>query len=967
MDSSSLLKSALGALNGGIPGPPFGSFDAVNSWLNEFRQTHDAWMACIRVYKESESLSIKTSCASLLVRKVQHDWTGLQSLDEKATYRNVFLQMYAAEISSNTTDILLIRQLVLLLVLSVDTSQEMMHLLQGASASLGEQQVPMAVYASMEMLLTLAVELREGTRRAHAALLPALREKSPQILGLLEEEMVRQNHHADPSRLCCVIRAWIELPSIPGGYSESDIVHFSDQHPRMFEFLLECCFDRGLEAARDSVLVLLKGTSVDEDSVPDDFLKMFQHMSSIIIRYRDSILSENGVTDAQALVIAHVGSALADCWPDGIAKSMGPQCVDFATVMVGCMKRRDAHVVEAALEYFFAMNLIDLKNRAEELQFPLIIHLVQTLRERLMYPSQGDVGYLQDDDQHTRLRNDLIPELLQELFPALALWYVEFAVTGLKMDAWQHIEISLYLLQSVDLQIRTQVLGDPGSGHAASINAMLSDGFRTVSYWMTTLVKREDNSPTSIVVSQFCRTIHSFAIWFGKNNDAPLEEVFSTLMTINSLPVSGLDPECKQMTCQAVKSLSIRAGDRIRRDEGLIVSLLGSLKVVLALRVPGEGDLVEAAIRLASRLEPEIFKDWLVQILRPYAETLVQLCSVESFRISEDGATVAIENLVIMSRGFRCLLSPIKSNDEHTVATFLFQNLHQTLECMVLSHWGTYPEILDGIIGVCKEAVTVGGRAILEGVFAVLSETFKSGIPPSASLFDLLSEMIEVHYSDQESMNGILLISEAAFEHSFSILHNTGVSSQPTMVAGLLGLGYSSLVYVPSRLLESFPTCIDLGIAALACRESPELIVHALEFLAYVPCATTDETVTDEIRRRIELTIIEKGEHLMEALLYALCETCPRSNINSVSNLIKSLMTHEPFIEPSKQWLYGALRSPRVIKSSQILDDTLRANILTVATSGSLRPQRLGCMIQDLGLVSRKEEDLDSLASYMYN
>jgi len=910
-DSCNLLKSALIALNGGTLSPPFESFNDVNSWLNDFRQTHEAWMVCMRVCNECESPVIQYSCVSLLVRKVQHDWALLQNPKEKETYRNIFLQMYAAQLSSDSMDTLLIRQIVLLLVLSIDTLDEMNLLLQGACASLGEElQHPTIVYASIEMLLTLAVEFRDGSRRAHAGLLPALKEKSSFVMALLEERMVVSQSHDDASRLCSVAKAWIELPSIAGGYNETDIVSFSEQYPRAFNFLVTGCFANSLESGRDSILLLLKGTSIDDDYVPQAFLRIFHKIASILIGCRDSICGVNRMTDSQALVVALVGSALADCWPDGIARSMGPECVDLAKVMVECIKRSEECVVEASLEYFFAMNLTDIKDRIEELQRPFMTHLVQTLAERLMYPSQDDCDIIEYEDRCGRLRKDLVPELLQELFPALNTWYVEYAVQGMKVNIWQQVEISMYLLQSVDLQIRTQVLAHAESGPAKSMNMMLCDGFQTVSHWLTSLVTQDRGDQVAIVGSQFCQTITSFSIWFSKVHESPLRDVLATLMTIISLPEQGLGSDCTHIACAAVRSLSIRAGERLVQEHEITYPLLESIKAAAAHHVPGEEDLVEAAVRISSRVENNnASRDWLVQILRPYAETLNQLSSMD---IDEEHTRLAIQSLAVISRAFKSLVFPSKYLDEeHGVATFLFQSLQQSLQIMVSSIWCTHPEILDGVIQICKEAVGVGGQPMLEGVVAVLLQIFRCGRAPSAALFDLLSEMIEVHYSDDESMNGIMAISKAAFDNSFSILHNGGISSEPTMVAGILNTGYSSLVYAPSKILEtgSFPVCIDLGIAALACRESPEVIVHALELLAYLPSAIMDESLPQNARRTLERSILDKGEHMMEALLFSLCETCPRSKITAVSQLIKSLLTQEPFMEPSKQWLYSALQS----------------------------------------------------------
>ena len=173
------------------------------------------------------------------------------------------------------------------------------------------------------------------------------------------------------------------------------------------------------------------------------------------------------------------------------------------------------------------------------------------------------------------------------------------------------------------------------------------------------------------------------------------------------------------------------------------------------------------------------------------------------------------------------------------------------------------------------------------------------------------------------------------------------------------GLGGSQRAH--DLLIEA----IDLAVAALSCRE-PEIVAGALQLLQYVPTAATSDDLLDPSLAAVLLTnFSERGNSIVEGLLFSLFDTCPRQKMRTVANFLRTILISSHFVANSQHWLSLSLQSNRLLELAGA--DIANASIpkfYEIVSSKSLRPQRLACLILDLGLIVRREEQPDALLSY---
>ncbi|KAI8100621.1 hypothetical protein M9434_005012 [Picochlorum sp. BPE23] len=940
-----------------------------NAWLNEFLQSDESWNACIRLYENDTTPSIRSMCVSLLTRKVRMDWSGgWLTEQERAAKREQCKVMYLSQIGSASPDRLLIRQLVLLQVLCIEAEEHVRDLVQHAVEALSNSTM---WYAGVEILLTIPNEFRESSRRVHGKLLPVLKAYTQMVLDAVDRQLLPSGGDDMLHRMSEVIRAWVELPSIPGGLPETDIIKFSRRHQNIFRFLVSECVDKGSEPACGALVACFKGTCPEDHA--DEAMPLFNGIISKMMSMKEYILQDS--CEEQAMGVAQVGSGIADCWPEGIAYIL-PTCVDLAQIMLVCVKHPECTIVEVALDYFFALNLIDIRQRNEHLRHPVQAQLVESLAQRLMFPQSSDQEFLDmmaHDAGFIRLRKDMVPELLEEVYPSIGEWYLEWVLSGVKSSTWQEIEIALYLLQATDLQIRTRALAIPSQSDTSSalarekINKSLCEAFAVASSFCRSNLCQESRAVASVLGSTFSTAVESFAIWFGKIPEAPFDEVFAAVLTILALN----HPHSTRHACTAIKSLCVRLGRGLLSSENIVdkISLIKAGIAHLTLDAECEEELVEGMVHLATHLEPQRALTSLFDVISPYVDTIVHAGNIEYSSIDKNMHTKVMGSMTFISTALKALLSAAISQGGGWAAANLYKELHGCLAGFLQSEYcKNNSEAVDGVLVVCKEAIASSRKnsgEILQLVLPMVMGIFHESL--SSPALDVLSEVIEMHFNDSDMMGDIVALSHTVFQKAFSVLHDQGLSSRPSLVQALLDVGYSFIVYAPNSIIQSgsLSVFIDLGIAALSCKE-PEVIIKALQFLCYLPCAATDETIDQDSINTINANLIAKGPQLVESLMYAACETCPRSKVRSAANLIRALMLHPPLQGKGSAWLIAAISSERIQKvSKDVIRKESRDTFIHLATGGSLNPQRLTCLITDYGLVCRREEE-ESVFSIAY-
>ena len=889
--------------------------------------------------------------------------------------RAMLEKQLSQSLSGDTNNRLLSKQLVLLCVVCIDNERDMDSLLHdGLSLMSRNPEI------GLEMLDVLPQELRESSRKSHNRLLEPLISKRDFLLDKLDEYLAYVFRSLDPqdrflaSKACSVLHSWVDMPSVPGGMPQYPLEQFFARHNSTFQILLQICtidneeFLDLIESATETILSLLKASFPEEDGQQSSrpFDALVQGMVQGLVH--------GTIGEERARCLARLGSGIAECWPEGAAGRLS-EAESLSQLMIMLVQHSEPAVVECCLDYFLAVNLVEMRERRHELGRPLHAKLLEALHSRLRYPSaECDISYCLEDEAYCRLRKEIVPEVLQECYTSLRNWYVESICSALEMaNSWQESEICLYVIQSASLQIRTYALRHHSESsvdlEVQKANQLLCNFFRLAcAKFQTSSVGSSEYS--WIMADTFCSVSESFSVWFAKEEGAPMREVFDTVMLL----LASSQGTVALKACGTINSMCLRCSNKFKQRQDLVLAFIDSIQrcVLKNLWREGSAELVESLCHLACTLPKELSRDYLLTSVHPYVQVLTRISATQqNSTFDKETEKQIIDSLISFSRAFKALLpSALAAGDDGGwAAVHLFQCIEQILLTFCNSPvWGNQNDVLDAIIDVCKQAVCSArnkSSEILPLVLPIVTDIFHSSMVASA--LGVLSEIIEMNFQDIGRMNEIIRLSCAAFRGAFEILQQEGLSCRPLLVASLLEVGYSFLVYSPSELIKMGSTgpFIDLAVAALSCRE-PEIVAGALQLLQYVPTAATSDDLLDPSLAAVLLTnFSERGNSIVEGLLFSLFDTCPRQKMRTVANFLRTILISSHFVANSQHWLSLSLQSNRLLELAGA--DIANASIpkfYEIVSSKSLRPQRLACLILDLGLIVRREEQPDALLSY---
>eukprot|EP00890_Picochlorum_soloecismus_P004013 jgi/Picsp_1/4612/NSC_01982-R1_protein len=947
-----------------------------NSWLTEFVKSQDAWPACLDLYNQMDgNYMIQFSCLSMLLRKVRSEWPSLEEgvrVDLRKQFR-AMLEKQLCHSPSGGNSRLLSKQLVLLCVVCIDNEHDMDSLIHD-----GLSLMPRNPEMGLEMLDVLPQELRESSRRSHNKLLEPLISKRDFLLDKLDGYMVYFIHSENPqetflaSKACSVLHSWVDLPSIPGGMPQYPLEQFFARHNTTFQILLQICtidneeLMRLIESATDTILSLLKASYPEEEGRQGPFDALVQGMVQG--------LAHGTIDEERARCLARLGSGLAECWPEGAAARLS-EAESLCDLMIMLVQHSEPVVIECSIDYFLAINLVEMRERRPALGRLLHARLLEALHSRLRYPSaECDISHCLEDETYCRLRKEIVPEVLQECYTSLRNWYAESICSALEMaNTWQESEICMYVIRSASLQIRTYALRHHSENsldmEAQKTNQILCNFFRLAcAKFQTSSVVSSAHS--WIMADIFCSVSESFAVWFAKEENAPVKEVFETALLL----LASFPGPVALRACGTINSICLRCSNRFKQQQDLVLAFLNSIHGYISQNPwrEGNGELVESLCHLACTLPKELSREYLLRSVLPYVQALNRISIAQQNNASNSETEKEIvDSLLSFSRSFKALLpSALAAGDDGGwAAVYVFQSIEQILLTLCTSPtWRNQNGVLEAIIDVCKQAVCSArnkSSEILPLVLPLVTNIFHSSMVASA--LGVLSEIIEMNFQDTVQMNDIVRLSCTAFRGAFDILQQEGLLCRPLLVSSLLEVGYSFLVYSPSELIKmgSTGSFIDLAVAALSCRE-PEIVVGALQLLQYVPTAATSDDLLDPSLAGVLLTnFSERGNSIVEGLLFTLFDTCPRQKMRSVANFLRTILISSHFVTSSQHWLSLSLQSDRLLEvaGSEIANASI-PKFHEIVLSKSLRPQRLACLILDLGLIVRREEQPDALLSY---
>ena len=305
--------------------------------------------------------------------------------------------------------------------------------------------------------------------------------------------------------------------------------------------------------------------------------------------------------------------------------------------------------------------------------------------------------------------------------------------------------------------------------------------------------------------------------------------------------------------------------------------------------------------------------------------------------------------------------------------------------------WQRDPEVMAAVVEVYKRAVCSARRRSLEllpSIMPAVGAIFSATALPSC--LDVLAEAVEIHFQDPQVVHHLEAGLRTACEAAFPLLASPtpeGLRGEgySALAGGILGLADSFAVYVPHVLWPSpmLPPLLSLSCATVAQSRDAELVQKGLSLMGHV-LATQERAVGDPggvgvsggDLDAVHAVILSQAQAMADALLSALCDTCPRASMRTCADRLKALVTHSfvPLGVAScglasngrlvgGEWLERAI-SKYHATHPEAVDVEVCRKVCELALHGKLRAPRLTSLLMDFGLIVRQEESTDVLLAY---
>ena len=985
MEATIRVRQAVLALYRGDPAQQA----LANAWLNEFQRTPESWEISHALFRPDEEPEVLFFTSSLLLRKVRQEWTALDPT-LRAQLRQAFTHMFQGAIAWGSVSAPVLRQLCFLQAATLaahDVTSPLIDEVLGDASRL----LQTAPFVGLELLCALAEEAIDLDRRRRSAMVQAMHPSLPRVLNTLGAFLTHPSVRSLPDTTAVVAvraaHAWLRLSPPPSEWSEIGPTALQGRFSELFMALLAAALgdqttDELIEAAVGCLIGLLSsstyGSEEDSDAAP---------LSALTEALVNAGARLTTCSEAAALAVAQIGSAVAERWPEG-AGGMLSGALPLAQVMLDCIDRRREWVIaESALDYFFSINTVPLAQRRPELGAPLFEALVVRLQRHVAYPTgftwwndPSDEGQCVDSDEFLRTREAIVPEILEEAQALMRQAYLRRVWEQLSAaTCWQQAEVAVYLAGAVALRVRTRALAkldpmrDPsGSEDAAKTRAAITALFQQ----LCSDAALQGAHP--ILTTTSCWCIEQYAAWFGQEPESPLDKALDTVLGVLTSETST--GAAVAAAAGAFLALCLRTGAQRLQDPSKVSQLQRRVHEALSRTQPNiairdQQRAVEGLAHLTAKMPGDIGEAAAAALVSPLVH---QLSAAVGGATSRTAVEAAARSLQIIAAALKALLAGALSGVKSTQgsggpAVHVLRAVEEPLRVVVLSESRQQePEVLAAAVDVYKQAVCSARQRSLEvlpSVLPIVGAVFRSTAFPVC--LDVLSEAIEIHFQNAEVVQGLVGAMLEACEVAFPLLvdKETVLGSRSTLAASMLGLGDNFAVYAPASLWTSpaLPSMLGLaGFAASAREEEP--VLRALSFLGHV--ISTQERVADDFTlgqvhnlEAIHTALALAGSSLTADLLHALCNTCPRSHMRKAADRLRALLTHPALATESREWFLAAAKDVAASSDGAVAPADC-ATFCRLALRENLRAPRMSSLFVDFGLMARGEEDADVLLAY---
>lgn len=1031
--SADSVRQAVLALYRGDPNQA----QQANSWLIQFQQSPEAWQTGHALVNADEPPEIQFFAASLLVRKVRAEWhstdPALQSQLQAA-----FARSFQNALTWEGASPLVLRQLCLLQAAAMPAPPAVGE--NGGSGSAtatgGTNELLNKALTllhtnpgiALELLTAIAEETDDLQPRRRVAIVTLLLSTASQVylaMATLLMQSLQQGQHTAAAQTLRAVLAWVQMSPHPssgsGGSGQLNPADFYSQDPQLFQAVLAALATDSssgdVAAGAAAVLLAVLGSNKFGPEEDHDAVALTAVINALLSLH--PILTT--VHEHTALAIGQVGAAVAERWPEGVCGLL-PDSLNFAKLMLDCLDRPEPMITESILDFFFMVNTVPLSQRPLALGPPLFETMMIKLQRHIAYPQTFPIqGWAEDfseidPEAFSRMRDVVLPEVLQEAYGLLRVRYLAWAWEQLQeATTWQHAEMAMYYIGAVALSARARGLAGPESlresavaKDAAATRRVLAAIFTHIccsilsssgAVSIGSISTGEGTStvlPSSglvVLTSHYavrctaCWLIEQYAVWFGKAEEAPAHDALKTALFLMNM-------NCTATTAaKAFNALCLRCSTRLRNSSTVLELLEPVHAALLRGHLPLEDEmlLVEGMAHVTAGLPSEQAEGAATHLTRPFVQDFQTAAAATSTAGDHPPNSTSVKTVIralhLVAAALKSFLSAALSSGASSSsggpAVGVLHSMSDALDTISRSpQWQRDPEVMSAVVEVYKQAVCSARRRSLEllpAVMPVVGAVFAATALPSC--LDVLAEAVEIHFQDLSIIDQLLAGMGAACEAAFPALRGNGLREHGALAAALLGLADSFAVYAPAALWPSplFPPLLELAIATVAQAREIEPSTRALSVIGHV-VSTQERAVGDFVGPGISQShvdavhavLISHGQSMVEALLRGLCDTCPRQSMRTAGDRLRSLLTHQILVASGSAggqgvgfWLQTVVMSGQLPGCAEgLLTQETCAKFCSLVLSGNLRAARLTGLIVDFGLVARREETAEVLLAY---
>ena len=942
----------------------------ANEWLNRFSQGREAWQASLDLVgvNNGHSVEVQFFAANLLHSKVRKDILSLNGDERKGV-----IQLVRSKLQSILSlEYAIVKERVafaLTVGCVLCTCPELVLEFATGLLALENSVCDKLALLMLSLLAEEAENLDRNRRQVFVQLLLTKAESLFKFIDQLIETKPQRMLSVSESVSKC-ITAWIKLnPPVSLGSAASN-------YGNLFNFLLNGVVSHcsSLNESQWSVSCAETLGALIEKCPPSD-IPLYPQLIQFLLQSENSsklIASESGIE-----AVAKIATAIAANYGNFFQMQEGLVLSQFFLQALNQVETRS--VKENILEFFLDLNTIPMQERLPQLRIPLYESLmVKLITDVASYPADfiSWEDCLNDDkESFHRFREQFLNDLFETAFTVLGMNYFK-CITSLfstfadkaSNSGWQTAEAAIFALRIVAVQVKSRLNPRSAVAEAREIHQMLKMIFLHV----TDGAKQDIFLSHHILVESISRLIGSYAQWFAKHAESPIEQCLSYLIRALQLNHPVGESNLSMHAAHSFKNMCMRCSYRLQSKEivmGLINATSECINGAGRVDLPDKKALVEGVSRLISQMTPEDASFAVQQLLHPI---LHHLQSVFVSSCNGNGEFSVYADLEIYASAIRF---------------FEFSNLsnpssHPTLQ-ILRGSWEIFEAVLgksevlkseDNVKAFCSifgTAIQSAKSAILEVLPAMLGNVLKIlQFSNHSDCLQVISDAVEVFGSNDSLKQHLSDIVHQSFSLSFAFLQAVKIAEYAEHVQAVYSLAGICLIFVPEIVLmpNILATLVQTGTSTIILKERESVRAVNSFFLQLFSLSCQRKTSTWVAAQPAVMECMNvSGKNLLANMLIAFGETCPAHLFRSLGACIYHLKTFSG--QTFDQWFIEILRSEHFKQylfkcNPAIKEEDIHFFIHAVLKQPSMPKPKFEALFSDFAKVCRCEQASDCLHMY---